>query len=148
VTLALSRRDQRLLDRTTPGRRLVAIRVVVLLASLAGLNYIVWRWAASVNWSSWWIAVPLILAETYSVVDSLLFGLGAWRLRERGEPPTAPDPDDLETRVTVDVFVTTYDEPVDLVMRTALAAQRIGYPHATTAAAPRSARPVRPPASG
>ena len=86
MTLALSRRDQRLLDRTTPGRRLVAIRVVVLLASLAGLNYIVWRWAASVNWSSWWIAVPLILAETYSVVDSLLFGLGAWRLRERGEP--------------------------------------------------------------
>lgn len=131
MTVTLGRRDQRLLDRTTPGRRLVAVRVVVLLASLAGLNYIVWRWAASVNWSSWWIAVPLILAETYSVVDSLLFGLGAWRLRERGEPPTAPDPDDPETRVTVDVFVTTYDEPVDLVMRTALAAQRIGYPHAT-----------------
>jgi len=131
VTDTLTRRDRRLLEHTTPRRRLVAIRVVVLLASLAGLNYIVWRWAASVNWSSWWIAVPLILAETYSVVDSLLFGLGAWRIRERGEPPTAPDPASPETVVTVDVFVTTYDEPVELVMRTALAAQRISYPHET-----------------
>jgi len=105
--------------------RLALIRVIVLLTALLGLNYIVWRWLASVNWDSWWIAVPLVLAETFSLVDSLLFGLGAWRLRERG---TAPPPD---PEATVDVLVTTYDEPLDLVMRTARAAQRIRFPHAT-----------------
>ncbi len=126
MTLELTRRDRRLLDRSTPGRRIVAVRVVALLAAAAGLDYIVWRWAASVNWRSWWIAVPLVLAETYSVIDSLLFALGAWRLRERGEPP-APPVDD----VTVDVFITTYNEPVDLVMRTARAAKAIRYPHET-----------------
>ena len=81
MTDLLTRRDQRLLGRSTPARRIVPIRIVVLLASLAGLNYIIWRWAVSVNWTSWWIAVPLVVAETYSVIDSLLFGLGAWRLR-------------------------------------------------------------------
>lgn len=67
--------------------RLLLIRAVAVLAGLLGLNYIVWRWAHSVNWPAWWIAVPLVLAETYSLIDSLLFGLTMWRLQPRGEPP-------------------------------------------------------------
>jgi len=126
TALDVSRQDRRRLGGSTGRRRLVTVRTVAVLASLAGINYVGWRWAASVNWHSWWIAVPLILAETYSVIDSLLFAFGAWKLRERGEPPTPPTTD-----VTVDVFITTYDEPVDLVMRTALAAKAIRYPHST-----------------
>ena len=67
--------------------RLGQIRGVVVLTSLLGLNYVTWRWLFSVNWDAWWIGVPLVLAETYSLIDSLLFGLGMWRLRERGDPP-------------------------------------------------------------
>jgi cellulose synthase (UDP-forming) len=48
-----------------------------------------------------------------------------WRIKERGEPPP-PDP-----HATVDVFVTTDNEPVDLVMTTARAAARIRCPHKT-----------------
>jgi cellulose synthase (UDP-forming) len=105
--------------------RLLAIRVIVLLTAALGINYVVWRWLYSVHWSAWWIAVPLVLAETYSLVDSLLFGLGMWRLRERGEPPPAPP------GLTVDVLIATYNEPVEMVMATALAAQAIRYPHET-----------------
>jgi cellulose synthase (UDP-forming) len=105
--------------------RLALIRVVVVLAAVAGVNYVVWRWLASVRWSVWWIAVPLVLAETYSLIDSLLFGLTVWRLRVRRPPPPAP------TDMSVDVFIATYDEPVDLVLRTAEAAVRISYPHKT-----------------
>lgn len=107
------------------GRRLLVIRIVVLVTAILGLNYVVWRWLASVNWDAWWIAVPLVLAETYSLVDSLLFGMTMWRLKERGEPPP-PEPD-----VTVDVLIATYNEPIDLVMRTARAAAAITYPHRT-----------------
>jgi cellulose synthase (UDP-forming) len=107
------------------SRRLLLIRVIVVLTALLGINYIVWRWLFSVHWGAWWIAVPLVLAETYSLVDSLLFGLTMWRLRERGEPP--PPPSDR----TVDVFITTYNEPFDLVMATARAAKQIRYPHET-----------------
>ncbi len=73
-------------------KRLLLIRVIVVLTSVLGLNYVVWRWLFSVNWDAWWIAVPLVMAETYSLVDSLLFGLGMWRLKERGPAPVpAPD---------------------------------------------------------
>ena len=106
-------------------RRLLLIRAVVAVTAVLGLNYVVWRWLASVNWDAWWIGVPLVVAETYSLVDSLLFGMTMWRLKERGEPP-APEPD-----LTVDVLIATYNEPVDLVMRTARAALAIDYPHRT-----------------
>lgn len=107
------------------SRRLALIRVVVVLTAVLGLNYIVWRWLFSVHWGAWWIAVPLVVAETYSLVDSLLFGMTMWRLkeRERAEPPAEG--------LTVDVFITSYNEPVDLVMRTARAAKAIRYPHET-----------------
>ena len=111
-------------DRTARGR-LLLIRLLVLVTVVSGTIYIGWRWTDSISWSAWWIAVPLILAETYSLVDTALFGTTMWRLKERGEPPVAPD------GVTVDVLVTTYDEPVDLVLATATAARDIRYPHET-----------------
>lgn len=105
--------------------RLWLVRVVVVASALLALNYIGWRWLASVNWSVWWIAVPLVVAETYSVIDSLLFGLTSWRARRRPAPP-APDPG-----ATVDVFIATYNEPLPLVQETALAALAIHHPHRT-----------------
>lgn len=105
--------------------RLFAIRVVVLLTAVLGTNYVVWRWLFSVNWGAWWIGVPLVLAETYSLIDSLLFGLAMWRLKDRGEPPPAPP------GLTVDVLIATYNEPIELVMDTARAARDITYPHHT-----------------
>lgn len=105
--------------------RLLTIRILVTLTLVLGVNYVVWRWLFSVNWEAWWIAVPLVVVETYSLIDCFLFGLMMWRLKERGEPPIAP-PD-----LSVDVFITTYNEPLGLVMNTARAAQRIRYPHRT-----------------
>ncbi len=105
--------------------RLLVLRVVALLTMVLGVNYVVWRWLESVNWSAWWIAVPLVIAETYSFIDVGLFAITMWRARRRPEPP-APAVD-----ATVDVFVTTYNEPVDLVLRTAVAARDIRFPHRT-----------------
>lgn len=114
--------EESTLARTAPSPWL---RLLIVVAAVLGLNYIVWRWLASVNWEAWWIAVPLVVAETYSLIDSLLFGLTMWKLQHRPDPP--PPPADA----TVDVFITTYNEPIDLVMKTALAARAITYPHTT-----------------
>jgi cellulose synthase (UDP-forming) len=100
------------------------IRLLVVLTVILGVNYVGWRWLESLNWSAWRIAVPLVIAETYSLIDVMLFGMTMWRLRERTPPEPPPG-------LTVDVFITTYNEPLDMVMDTALAARRIRYPHHT-----------------
>ncbi|MET0953174.1 MAG: glycosyltransferase [Aeromicrobium sp.] len=105
--------------------RSALIRLLVAATLLAGTVYLTWRWVFSVNWHNWWIAVPLVLAETYALIDTYLFGLTMWRVKERGEPPPAPP------GATVDVFITTYNEPIDMVVTTARAAQQIRHPHQT-----------------
>jgi cellulose synthase (UDP-forming) len=106
-------------------RRLVLLRIWILLTVILGVNYVVWRWLASINWANWWISVPLVLAETYSIVDLSLFSMTVWRSRQRGEPPDAPE------GLSADVFITTYNEPIELVVTTATAAAAIRYPHHT-----------------
>lgn len=105
--------------------RLALIRVCAVLMLLAGTVYIVWRWGWSMNLDHWWIAVPLVVAETYALIDGLLFAVTIWRMKVRGPAP-APRPG-----ATVDVFITTYNEPIELVARTAEAATGIRWPHQT-----------------
>lgn len=66
-----------------------------------------------------------MVAETYYLSESLLYALTIWNARKRPRPPAAPP------WHTVDVFITTYDEPLGLVLRTAIAAKKIRYPHHT-----------------
>jgi cellulose synthase (UDP-forming) len=101
------------------------LRVLVAANLVLGTYYLAWRWTDSVNWAAWFVAVPLILAETYSYLDSWLFGLTMWRLKERGEAPPAP------AGATVDVFITCYNEPVELVREVARAAREMRHPHQT-----------------
>ncbi|WP_328821727.1 glycosyltransferase [Nesterenkonia haasae] len=105
-------------------RRMIIIRILAVLAVLTGINYVTWRWLESVNWEAWWIAVPLIVAETFSLIDTFLFAATMWKSKEREGPKSAPEG-------TVDVLITTYNEPIEMVMKTAQAAQRITYPHKT-----------------
>lgn len=105
--------------------RFALVRILVALTVISGGVYIGWRWIFSLNVEAWWIAVPLVAAETYAFIDVCFFGMTLWRARTRTQPaPPAPG-------LTVDVFITTYNEEVALVRRTAEAAVRIRYPHRT-----------------
>lgn len=99
------------------------IKVLVALSLFFGTYYISWRYLYSINWTFWPVALALLAAETYSYLDAWLFSLGAWRMRIRtGHPPPIPG-------ATVDVFITCYNEPVELVRETAVAARDIDWPH-------------------
>lgn len=106
-------------------KRKLIVRICVVATLALGLNYILWRWYFSLNWHAWWIAVPLVCAETYNFIDVFFFGFTVWRADAK-HPIRRP-----EDGLTVDVFITTYNEPIDLVMATAMAAQKIRYPHQT-----------------
>jgi cellulose synthase (UDP-forming) len=105
--------------------RVFFFRVLAVVTVGLGCNYIIWRWFFSLNLNRWWIAIPLVIAETYSLVDVVLFGLTMWRSQQRMPPPPA------RPGLTVDVFITTYNESLELVRMTALAARLITYPHKT-----------------
>jgi len=66
----------------------------------------------------------IFAAELVGFTRLLMFLLLAVRLTHR-EPPPAP------AGLVVDVFVATYDEPIEIVRRTVLAALAIRYPHET-----------------
>ncbi len=102
------------------------VRTLIVLNLALGTNYLVWRYSGTINWPQWWVAIPLIIAETYSLIDAFLFGTSMWKWRGPRTTPPAPAPD-----LTVDVFITSYNEPVDLVRTTARAARAIRYPHRT-----------------
>jgi cellulose synthase (UDP-forming) len=105
--------------------RLALIRLAVVLSLLAGTVYVVWRWGWSLNLEHWWIAVPLVVAETYALIDGALFAVTIWRMKVRGPAPAPPE------GATVDVFITTYNEPIGMVETTARAAKAIRWPHET-----------------
>jgi len=101
------------------------LRVLIVTNLLLGFYYISWRYLNSINWAAWPIALGLLTAETFSYVNSWFFGLTMWRLRMRAAPPPPPP------GVTVDVYVTCYNEPVELVRETVRGARAIRYPHRT-----------------
>lgn len=107
------------------SRRLFFVRIIALAVVAFGLTYIAWRWSSTIPWAVWWIAIPLVLAETYSLSESILYSLSMWNAKRRSTPPRAV------AGHSVDVFITTYNEPLSLVLKTALAARDMTYPHKT-----------------
>ncbi len=100
------------------------MHVLAVLTVVYGLYYVGWRWTSTLNPAALWIAVPLAAAETLALLTLVLFIVDAWRLQERSSP-RAP------AGLSVDVFVTTYDEPLDVIRQTVLGARAIWYPHNT-----------------
>lgn len=114
-------------NRPAAERRhgLFLLRVLIAANLLAGLYYLQWRYTASINWQHWPFALAVLAAESYSYLDAWLFGLTIWRL-QRQDRPAPPVPG-----TTVDVFITCFNEPVELVRKTARAARAISWPHST-----------------
>lgn len=112
--------------RPTHSRaRGIAIRLLIAANLGLGFYYLSWRYLDSINWAFWPIALALVIAESYAYVEAWLFGLTVWKARERPDPPPPPE------GATVDVFITCYNEPVELVRQTVRAARAIRYPHET-----------------
>lgn len=101
------------------------VRGLIVCNAVLGFRYLGWRALESVNWDLWPLGLALLGAELFSYTDSLLFGVTMWRVGQRPPPPPPP------TGRSVDVFVTTYNEPVPLVRATAEAARDLRYPHRT-----------------
>jgi cellulose synthase (UDP-forming) len=111
------------IPRLSAGEELFT-RIFAAIAFLYGLYWIIWRWSSSLNSDALIFSIALILAETYGLISSLFMIATVWRLKYR-DPPPAPK------GLKVDVFITNFDEPLEVLRRTAIGARAIKYPHKT-----------------
>ncbi|HEX4048829.1 MAG TPA: glycosyltransferase [Elusimicrobiota bacterium] len=102
----------------TSARRLLLISYMISAAA-----YFAWRLTVF-NARAPLFSAAFYCAELIGFLWGLNLLLGGLRLDRREPPPPPPG-------LAVDVFIPTYDEPVDLVRRTLVAALRIEYAHLT-----------------
>lgn len=100
------------------------IRVAGIFSLIVGLCWLYWRWTYTLNPEAMWFSLLLVSAETWGLLVSALFLFNAWRIPSRTLNPAPPGK-------TVDVFITAYDEPLEVLRRTAIGAKAIRYPHRT-----------------
>jgi cellulose synthase (UDP-forming) len=107
-------------------RRETLIRTVAVIAVIYAAYWIWWRWTYTINTDPVAIvpSLLLLLAETWAFIGMIGFVMLTWRLTNHVAPP-AP------RGRTVDVFITNYDEPLEVLRRTAIGARAIRYPHRT-----------------
>lgn len=106
-----------------------------ILTVTSGVYYLNWRWSFSINPEALWFAIPLVIAETLSFVATILFIINFWSNKDFEK--TAPvhylsEIEDLQGRpdrpLIIDLFITTFNEEIELVRQTAIDAKRIIYP--------------------
>ena len=111
-------------------KRILLFRYLVIINLIFGAWYLQWRMTSSLNFDALWLSILLLLAEIYSYLGGVMFLIGLWQPVERKirsfnqlipQFPAAEHP-------TVDVFITCYNEPVELVEETAKAALKLDYP--------------------
>jgi cellulose synthase (UDP-forming) len=110
--------------------RILLFRCLVVINLIFGAWYLVWRIDHSINYQALWISVPLLVAEIYAYLGGVLFFTGLWKpivrqVRSLKFMTPSISEKDLPS---VDVFITCYNEPVELVEKTARAALNIDYP--------------------
>lgn len=111
-------------------KRTLLFRYLAEINLLLGGWYLYWRLGHSINVQAWWLAIPLLLAELYSYLGGVMFTIGLWRPLERHVKSLDCLTPSLRSNrwSTVDVFVTCYNEPVEIVEQTTRSALAIDYP--------------------
>jgi cellulose synthase (UDP-forming) len=98
-------------------------RLLVFAFLAASAWYLTWR-LGTLNPEAPIFSGLIYGAEVFGVATALLHVFMCWRLTIRRAPP-------VRMGVSVDVFVPTYNESVDLVRKTLLAARGMDHPHTT-----------------
>lgn len=112
--------------RRVAGR--LATLTMVVLSVTTSLRYMYWRITETLGFETLldaFFGYGLLLAELYALTVMLLsYFQTAWPLHRR----PVPLPTDMAQWPTVDVYIPTYNEPLEVVRQSVLAAQALDWP--------------------
>ncbi|MEW6683741.1 MAG: glycosyltransferase [Nitrospirota bacterium] len=100
--------------------------VIVAISLVLSVRYLVWRGLYTLNTEEpigLGLSLTLFLAELYGFGGTLFFYLQILKPTQRTIPPV-----DVDRCPSVDVFVTIFDEPVEVLRRTLVACLAMEYP--------------------
>ncbi|HEU5141930.1 MAG TPA: glycosyltransferase, partial [Solirubrobacterales bacterium] len=97
---------------------------LALLALVWGMGYLVWRFGWSGEGTSPVLFTMLLVTEVYGLWALGTLAWYSWSRPAAVRPPATPGR-------AVDVYVCTYDEPVEVVAATLAGCRALSYPHTT-----------------
>ncbi|MGN6585998.1 MAG: glycosyltransferase [Solirubrobacterales bacterium] len=100
------------------------LRALALCALIWGLGYLTWRVGWSGEGASPVVFAMLLATEVYGLYALAILTWFSWSRPRTERPPATPGR-------KVDVYVCTYDEPVEVVMATLADCRALTYPHTT-----------------
>lgn len=103
---------------------------LVWLSVITTLRYLYYRSAYTLNFDGWlngFFCVVLYGAELYAVIGLMLAYFQTLKLKDRQPIPLATIPQDQWLKV--DIYIPTYNEDVEIVRKTAVAAMAVDYPN-------------------
>jgi cellulose synthase (UDP-forming) len=100
------------------------LRALALVALIWGVGYLTWRVGWSGQGASPVAYGMLIVTELYGLYALAILTWFSWSRPPAVRPEATPDR-------AVDVYVCTYDEPVEVVMATLAGCRALTYPHTT-----------------
>jgi cellulose synthase (UDP-forming) len=100
------------------------LRALALIALLWGLGYLTWRIGWSGEGASPILFAMLLATEVYGLYALATLTWFSWSRPPAQRPSATP-------RRAIDVYVCTYDEPVEVVMATLAGCGALTYPHTT-----------------
>lgn len=115
-----------LLLNKIPGRAMTL--ALAALSCTVSLRYIMWRLSDTLDYTGWvqtFLGTGLLLAEIYAVTALVIaYVQNAWPLDRK----PVPLPDDIAEWPSVDVYIPSYNESLDIVKPTVLAALALDWP--------------------
>lgn len=104
--------------------RLAVIRLAVVLAMISTVRYFWWRLFHTMNPVAKIFFWVFLAAEMLNFLEACLFYFIAWTPTRYATPPPLQWP-------SVDIYIATYNEPVELLRETIVCAMNVRYPHKT-----------------
>jgi cellulose synthase (UDP-forming) len=105
-------------------RRPLLLRSLAILAFVWGVAYLTWRVGWSGQGANPIVFAMLLVTEVYGLYALGMLAWFSWSRPAVVRPP-------ITERHSVDVYVCTYDEPVEVVLATLAGCRALTYPHTT-----------------